>query len=270
MNLYEQQLEQLLTDKTNKALQVQTFGQFQVQREGQPLQDKDWGRGISLQLFQFFVTARHRGGLHKEVVIDRIWPTVDEKSGNQNFKVALHGINKTLEPHRKSRSEPKYIIRQGLTYQLNLAEIWIDADAIEALIALGNQCMTDYPQIAQEAYRAATELHHGIYLPNRVYEDWSSGERERLQILVLGALVNLAEMLVQSNPLESIRLAQQALLLDDTWEEAYRIQMQAYLEKGNRPAAIKTYQQCERILEEEFGLSPLPATKKVLNAINSR
>ena len=45
--------------------------------------------------------------------------------------------------------------------------------------------------------------------------------------------------------------------------------MQAYLKKGNRPMAIKTYQQCARILDEEFGIEPLPETKKLLLAIKA-
>jgi DNA-binding SARP family transcriptional activator len=43
--------------------------------------------------------------------------------------------------------------------------------------------------------------------------------------------------------------------------------MQAYLEKGNRPMALKTYQQCERVLDEEFGIAPLPETRALLRKI---
>jgi DNA-binding SARP family transcriptional activator len=43
--------------------------------------------------------------------------------------------------------------------------------------------------------------------------------------------------------------------------------MLAYIAKGNRPQAIKTYMKCEVILEEEYGISPLPETKKLLKEI---
>lgn len=179
----------------------------------------------------------------------------------------MHGVNKALEPNRKSRTEPRYILRQGLTYQLDLSDIWIDVDALEQFIALGNQLLNDSPETAQTAYREALALYQGIYLPNRLYEDWSSAERERIQVLTLGALITLAELLVESTPMESIRLSQQALQIDPTWEDAYRIQMNAYLKNGNRPMAIKTYQQCEKILDEEFGIKPLPETRQLLRNI---
>ncbi|MFK7981326.1 MAG: BTAD domain-containing putative transcriptional regulator [Saprospiraceae bacterium] len=254
-------------EKEVASLQVQTLGTFQVWRNGALIGPKDWGRDKSVQLFQFLITARHQRALHKEQIIDRIWEDIDVKSGEQNFKVAQHGMNKALEPNRKSRSEAKYITRQGVTYQLNLSEIWIDTDALEKYISIGNQFFSENRTIAIEAYRAAINLHHGTYLPNRLYEDWSSGERERLQILVLGAFINLSELLVEENPMESIRLCQQALLIENTWEDAYRIQMEAYLKKGNRPMVIKTYRQCETILEKEFGVKPLPETKALYQQI---
>ena len=121
--------------------------------------------------------------------------------------------------------------------------------------------------MAIEAYQNAIKLYQGTYLPSRLYEDWSSGERERLQILALGAFINLSELLIPINPMESVRLCQQVLMIDNTWEDAYRIQMEAYLKKGNRPMAIKTFQQCEGVLEREFGVKPLPETKAVLKTL---
>lgn len=261
------QLAHIQAKKEAASLQVQTLGTFQVWREGELLSSKDWGRDKSVQLFQFLVTARHQRALHKEQIIDRIWEDIDMKSGEQNFKVAQHGMNKTLEPLRKSREEPKYITRQGVTYQLNLSEIWIDTDAIESYIAIGNQALSEDPKLSVQAYRAAIDLHHGVYLPNRLYEDWSSAERERLQVLILGAFINLSELLVEENPMECIRLCQQALLIENTWEDAYRLQMEAYLNNGNRPMAIKTYRQCEDILEKEFRVKPMPETQKLYKEI---
>ena len=267
MNATEDKIEKLLARKAQCSLQVQCLGSFHVWRDGVLLQEKDWGRDRSIQLFQFLITARDRHALHKELIIDRIW---EDSGSDQHFKVALHGVTKALEPKRKSRTQSEYIDRQGLSYQLYWDNIWIDAEAMEQLIALGNQALADDPELAMRAYREAIELYQGAYLPNRMYEDWSSAERERLQVLALGVMTMLGELLTKKNPLESIRLSQRALLIDNTWEDAYRIQMRAYLEKGNRPQAIKAYQQCEKVLDEEFGVAPLPETKRLWQEIVGR
>lgn len=263
----EDQLRELDAKKESALIRVHTLGRFQVWREDTEISPKEWGRDTTSQLFQFLITSRHRRGLHKEQIIDRVWEDVDGKAGQQNFKVALHGANKALEPNRPSRTEARFITRQGLTYQLNLEEIWIDVEALDEYIALGNQALSQQPDLAEQAYREAISLHQGVYLPNRLYEDWSSEERERIQVLSLGALITLSEMLIEKNPMESIRLAKEALLIDAAWEDAYRIQMAAYFQKGNRPQAIKTYQQCEKVLEKEFGIEPLPDTKALLKKI---
>lgn len=255
--------------KARARIHIQTLGNFQVWRDGEVVASKEWGRSKTIELFEFFITSRHRKALHKEQILDRLWEE-DLESGDSYFKVALHGINKVLEPNRKSHGDTHYITRQGLAYQLNLDAIWIDADILEAYIAMGNQWLNEQPSLAKAAYREAIALHKGIYLPDRLYEDWPCDERERLQVLTLGAIVNLSELTLTDSPMESVRLTHQALLIDPTWEDAYRIQMQAYFQKGNRPMAIRTYQQCEKILKQEFGISPLPETKQLYLKITSK
>ena len=153
---------------------------------------------------------------------------------------------------------------------MNLNEIWIDVQAVEDFIEIGNLALNEDRTLAINAYREAVDLYEGVYLPERLYEDWSSEQREHIQVLILGAIVTLGELLVEENPLESIRLSQKALIIDSAWEDAYRIQMAAYLKKGNRPMAIKTYKQCVRVLEEEFDIEPLPETQKLFEEIKGK
>lgn len=262
-----QQFTDLLKHQADAELKVQTLGAFQVIRGEGAIKPKEWGRDKTLQLFQFFVTARHRRGLHKEQIVDRIWEDIAGKSIDQTFKVALHGVNKALEPNRKGRTEAKFILRQGLTYQLDTSKVWVDVQAVEDFIEIGNLSIADDKILAQKAYREAVNLYEGIYLPERLYEDWSSEQREHIQVLILGAIVALGELLIEENPMESIRLSQKALIIDKAWEDAYRVQMAAYLSKGNRPMAIKTYKKCVKVLEEEFGIEPLPETQKLFAEI---
>ena len=252
MSDFLQQLNALQTFQENAQIRIETLGSFCVWRNQQKIDNKEWGRDKTVQLLQYFVSNRQRNALHKEKIMDGLW----EDWNDRDFKVALHGINKTLEPERPSRTEPIFILRQGVSYQIDLEKIWIDVEALEKYIIIGNEAFTSDISISKTAYKAAIDLYKGSYLPNRIYEDWTSEEREKTQLSILGAYVTLAEILVDENPLESIRLAQKALAIDNTWEDAYRIQMKAYIVKGNRPQAIKTYMKCEVILEEEYGIAP--------------
>lgn len=263
MSAVNDDLQKLETFKGEAEIRIQTLGQFSVWHHDKKIESKAWSRDKTTQLLQYLISNRQRNALHKEKIMDHLW---DDWNDN-DFKVAMHGVNKVLEPNRASRTEPSYIIRQGVSYQLNLDKVWIDAEALEKYIIIGNANFGEDNSIAKIAYNEAINLYKGVYLPNRIYEDWSSEEREKIQVLILGAYITLAEILLKEKPIESIRLAQSALAIDATWEDAYRIQMQGYLEKGNRPQAIKAYKKCETILNEEYGIAPLPETKQLLQTI---
>lgn len=248
-------------------LQVQTLGRFGVWREGVEIAPTAWGREKALHLFQFLVTVRGRTShLHKEQIIDRLWPDLAAHEGDRDFKVALTTLARVLEPERQVRSGSRFIQRQGLVYRLNLEQAWVDADAFETCVARGNQA-SGQVEVAITEYQRALALYHGDYLPERRYEDWSSAERERLQLLALGAMTTLADLLIERSPLESIRLTQHVLRIDPVWEAAYRVQMQAYLAQGNRPLALRSYQQCATALDRELGVTPLPETQQLWRRI---
>lgn len=190
------ELHTILERENTAEVKVKTLGEFAVYRAKHLITSKEWGRDKTVQLFQFLVSSRLRRALHREQIIDRLWDDISSSSADQTFKVALHGIHKALEPERKSRAEPKYILRQGISYQLNTTLVWVDVSVVEDLIRIANQSLGDQEDVSIQAYRKALSLYQGIYLPNRMYEDWSSAERERIQLLILGALINLGELIV--------------------------------------------------------------------------
>ncbi len=265
MTYNESHIAALLEKQQGAKLKVYTLGKFNLELEGQMIQD-NWGRDKAIQLFQFLLLSRNRAALHKEQIIDRLW---EDAGTDQDFKVALHGINKTLEPNKKSRGNSQYLIRQGSSYKLNTDLIWIDSMAFEEFIQIGNSMTLENPSLAIVAFQFALGLYEGSFLPNRIYNDWTSMEREKLQLMAVNAMMSLGTLFLDTQPSETLRLAQDALAIDPTWEQAYRLQMQAYLNLGNRPQAIKTFKQCCKVLEIEYGIDPLPETKKVLETIKS-
>jgi len=250
---------------------IRTLGGFRASRDSAEIDPTAWGREKAVLLFQFFVTTRGRP-LHKEQIIDQLWPELDLELGDRDFRVALSTINRVLEPERMSRARSRYIERHGLAYGLNLHEVWVDADAFEAHVAAGNQALPEDVEIAIVHYQKAIALYTGDYLPERRYEDWTSTERERLQTLALATMTALAGLLVDHHPeqaLESLRLTQRVLAIDPVWEAAYRVQMRAYVAQGNRPLALRTYAQCVEVLQREFGVEPLPETYSLYDQIKA-
>ncbi len=258
-------IEKLIASFSEAEVRIFSFGQFKIEHKEFEIPDQ-WGRDKAMQLFQFFIISRNRHALHKEQIIERLW---EENGTDQDFKVALHGINKALEPNKEARAKAKFVVRQGAAYKLNMEYIWLDSEKMEDFIAIGNKNVKSNKEIAIVAYQAAVDLYKGSFLPNRIFEDWTTTERERLQILALDAFLNLAEVLLEEQPSESLRLSEAALNIDNAWEEAYRIQMVAHMINGNRVQAIRAYQRCKEVLEKEFSLEPLPATNQLYRSLLS-
>ncbi|NUM46188.1 MAG: transcriptional regulator [Anaerolineales bacterium] len=270
-------------------LRIQTLGGFRVWIDdgGIPAEipPTAWTREKALHLLHLLITLRRKKP-HKEQIVDTLWPDLDPETGDRDFRVALNALQNALEPTRAPRTPSQYVIRSELNYSLNLAEIWLDVDEFEKHLALANN--SDHgsrlsgggalPHNAQAKSKPAGDnetahlqsaiaLYHGEYLPERRYDDWTSAERERLHTLALSAMTRLAEILLPTNPLETLRLTRRVLELDPLWENAYRIEMQAHLSTGNRPMAIRMYEKCKKVMMEEFGLEPLPETRQIYKKI---
>lgn len=250
----------------NTALQVKALGGFRVWRKGEEIPENSWGREKAIHLFQFLITIRKRH-MHKEQIIDQLWPELSLDHGNRDFKVALNSILKTIEPERAARQKSRFIHRFNLAYGLNIEDIQIDCDEFDAYIEAGNQVLKDDPTQALIDYRSALRLYSGEYLPERCYEDWTSAERERLSTLALSSMTTLAELELSKNPRESLRLTQRVITWEPLWEEAYRVQMRAHQAIGNRPMALRTYQQLAEVLLKELGIEPLPESQRLSDEI---
>lgn len=247
-------------------LRIYTLGGFRVFRGEEELPQTAWGREKAVFLIQLLVAQRRRQ-LHKEQIIDLLWAELEPAAGDRDFKVALNAVQKALEPERAARAPSKYIRRLDLTYGLATEALWLDAAAFEDHLAQAGRLGPENLQGSVEAYRAGLVLYGGPFLPERRYEDWAAAERERLQTLALAALTRLAELLLPSDPVEAIRLAQQALSIDPVWENAARALMRAFMQTGNRPMALRAYQQCREAIRAEFGLEPLPETRALYQQI---
>jgi two-component SAPR family response regulator len=248
----------------NHPLTIRTLGYFQVWRhDGTEIGAPDWGREKARTLFQFLVTRR-RVLTPKERIAFDLWPQLDAQRADRDFKVALNALTTALEPNRRPRSESRFVQRHGTAYGLVQSLCDVDVERFTELATRAARAEVNSPELAVEDYRAAVDLYQGDYLPEALYEDWASAERERLLTLYLSSASRLAELLLERLAYqEAIALAEAVLARDACWEEAYRVLMQAYERRGNRPQAIRTYQRCVSALRDELDLEPMPETTRI-------
>lgn len=254
------------------SLHIQTLGMFRVWLNGEPLPSAIWRREKAQRLFQFLITTRLSDSSHllpKERIVADLWPTLDAERADRDFKVALNALNDALEPHREARSLSQFVVRQGVAYGLAPdSVITIDAEALRSGLKTAARLERDQPLAAIDAYRDALDRYAGDYLPDALYEDWASLERERLQTLYLSGAMRLAALLLHDgNYQESIHLCQSVLMIDRYWEEAYRLMMIGHARRGNRPLALRVYDQCREALDSGLDLLPMAETTELYTRI---
>ena len=108
--LLEQLGVQTIDSHPGYTLKITTFGTFSLSLGNRPVTEKDWQRGKARELFQFLIVFKDRWWTREEIY-EQLWPGVPEKRAEQEFKVIMNSLHKTLEPHRKARSAPFFIIR---------------------------------------------------------------------------------------------------------------------------------------------------------------
>ena len=247
------------------SIRVQTLGQFRIWLGEKEVSEKEWQREKAKELFQLFITMNEP--IAKDEIMQILWPYQDKKNADRDFKVALNSLQHVLEPMRKARAAPFFIIREGMFYGLNPnAVIEVDTTHFHSLIQEGlNE--SDYEKIIYFLERGLS-LYQGDFLPDRRYDDWCISKRESMLVYFLRGAEKMAQLMVRHENYEAaIYWCEKILERDRTWEEAYRLLMYCYYRKNNRPQAMKWYQKCTEVLEEELGVSPLEPTKHMYNMI---
>ncbi|MCT8136788.1 transcriptional regulator [Anaerobacillus sp. CMMVII] len=255
-----------LTFHPGYSIKVKTLGDFQVWLGHEKIHEKSWKREKAKELFQVFVTYKTKM-FPKGELLQLLWHELDEDSAQRDFKVALNALNKAIEPGRQARSNPYFIQREDSLYGINKeAVLEVDSEIFELTIEKGLKEKGNKEAI--EILTQGLTLYEGDYLPTRRYDDWCVEERERLQVLFLRGAEKLAQLYLENEGYDEAIYWSEAILVKDVcWEEAYRILMYAYYKKKNRTYALRIYERCCKVLQEELGIEPIDATKQIYKRI---
>ena len=154
------------------------------------------------------------------------------------------------------------IATKGGFYALTLEavyrdDIWYDVAAFEAHLAAGRKARAEEnDEQAKAAYLAMVSLYRGEYVQS-FYSDWCTARRDELRSAYLEAHQQLALIAWRAEDLdESILHWQQMLALDNWLEEAHYGLMRCYARQGKRGLALRQYQRCKEILQQEFAAVP--------------
>jgi DNA-binding SARP family transcriptional activator len=251
-----------VADRTVQPLRVKLLGGFRVERVGAPgLPVCIWQRRSAKRLTKLLAT-HPRHALHREQILEILWPDVDLESALNSFGKALHAARRAVEPELLARESSAYLTLIDGMLALNTELVDIDADHFQRLA----ESALRSGDVA--AYESALAADGGELLPEDRYEDWCSERRDFLAGLHVRLLLGLADAFEQSGSLSaSADRLREVLQHDSTREDVHRRLMVVYAQMGMRDQAVRQFHHCEAVLRRELDLAPESATAALFQEV---
>jgi DNA-binding SARP family transcriptional activator len=245
-------------------LRLRLLGGFRVERTGAGRAVSDWPRRSAKTLIKL-LALQPGHALHREQVIDVLWPKVDAESALNSFGKALHVARHALEPRLPRRHNSAYLRLADGMLVLDTEHVLVDAEEFEELAedALRRR------EIA--AYEAALAAYGGELLPEDRYEAWCSERRGALAELHIRLLLRTAEAFEHRRSYgEAADRLRDVLQQDPTREAVHRQLMLLYARMGAPDQAVRQFHDCEAVLRQELDLAPQPETISLCENVLAR
>jgi TolB-like protein len=182
-----------------------------------------------------------------------LWGDRGETQARDSLRQSLAAIRQAF---RQVALDPIQSERESVSFDLN--GIDVDAIAFERLTA-DTQSRTE----AASLYHGA--LLEGIDSLTPEFEAWLGPERERLDIMAIRLVEQIADSSAPNEP--AACLARQLLARDPLCEPLYRALMRVHAANGERAAALKLYTACRDALKKELDAAPDLQTEQLYRDI---
>ena len=183
----------------------------------------------------------------REVAATLLWPETDEDAARARLRRTLHKVRIVFGS--------EVIAATGASLSLHPAlSVEVDSKVFE------HACNVGPLDEAADIYTG--DFLAGFSLPDcPEFEEWVFFRREALRSRLVQALERLIEAKIAGGePRTAVVHATRLVGLDPLSESAHRHLIRAHLAAGDRAAAERQIESCARLLRDELGITPDPAT----------
>lgn len=223
-------------------LRISVLGGFEVALDGRPVEPSAWPRNRARAVVKLLALAvGHR--LHREQVIEVLWPDLGHDAGSGNLRKAIHFARRAIgADHLRFAHE---------VVSLEAPSLVVDVDGFEAAVAAGRRAD------ALAAYR-------GDLLPDDRFEAWAEDPRERLRMRFHRLLLEAASEQEDAGRLDAAATTLERLAESDPLNEEACLRLVRVLARaGSRHLALARYRELEQRLRNELDAAPEPALREL-------
>lgn len=211
----------------------------------------------------------------RDALAGMFWPELPDQVARNNLRLSLHRLRLALGDTGKT-SLYLHLTAESVQWQ-GKTIVSLDITTFTTLLAktaVHPHRRLDACPLCMISLHQAADLYQGEFLQgffldnNLAFSEWVLIWRERLQRQALRALFHLAEYHRRRGEHElALRYATRQLEMEPWREEAHRQVMYILAARGERSAALKQYETCRSLLQEELGIEPSLETAELYHRL---
>ncbi|MBU8913472.1 MAG: tetratricopeptide repeat protein [Spirochaetales bacterium] len=213
------------------------------------------------------------GARRRDSLVNLLWPDLGQTRGRNVLRQVLYQLNKKL-------SKDRWLEVSTETVELRAdPDLWVDVRQFQSDLAECREHCQEFSgacpscfEVLQRALALYTDnFLSGFSLKDSVnFDDWQLVQTENLRLELNFLLDRLVRSFSEAGAhQQAIEHGRQWVALDRLNEVAHRWLMRSYLWSGQRPAALRQYQECEHVLQQEVDASPVDATRELFEAMKA-
>lgn len=226
-------------------------------------------KAIALLVYLVLTKQAHR----RDTLATLFWPNYDQRSARANLRRTLSSLKQALEGRWLEISRESVAVRQE-------DGLWVDVERFERLVRSGDAhghpdrelCSVCLSDLSEAVSLYAGDFLSGFTLQDSPgFDDWQLFQAEKLRRQLAEGLEGLVQGLTAEGDFKkAAAYAQRWLGLDPLHEPAQRQMMRLLAWLGQQTAALRQYQELERLLDQELGLPPDEETTRLYETIRAR
>jgi DNA-binding SARP family transcriptional activator len=241
---------------------VHALGPLHVEVARTPV--RAWGGTRVRTAFEYLLL--HRKPVHREVLMELIWPGYPYRSARNNLNVCIYGLRRALDIDGCR----DYVVHRDGYYQLNSQLAWsVDyARFVHAAARSQRAAATGQPNLAAIEAQKAIDEYHGHLFDSDPNTDWCATERASLADTYAQTLELLAELHLRRGEIDAAQHTTQRLLdHDGCRESAHRLLMICYATQNQNDKIARQYRRCVTRLHDELDVAPSTETVRLFHRL---
>lgn len=244
-------------------LSLRLFGQFEVLIGGVPCESKELSRKNARLLLALLAANRGRD-ISREVIIESMWPESKSTHGRKSFYTVWSALKVALT---LPDGTCPYLVRHSFGCRLEERYVQSDVARLDAIcrqLLFGRLDVDEWMGLYAEIDRDYSD----DLLPSERRNPIIVRTRKDLRTRLVDSLIAATSRLtVAGFPENGIWFARAAIAHERTREDAYLVLMRAQIANNQRTAAMMTYFELRKVLNEELGIDPSPEATELYESL---